>query len=157
MPTAWSQSGCGSNYERSPRNATNSTPRRCAATSTGHRGQARYHRDRAEASHERIREQQHRVDEAELERLRRAADPANTEQAATRHASLVQEYQLRAGMGDDQAGAEHNLRDQWLSEQQRIRKERAAEQEKTRMEGVVRGRPTSYTTQSPTRDQGFSR
>lgn len=119
-------------------------------------GQARYHRDRAESSHQRLREQQQRVDEAELERLRQAASPVNTEQASARHTALVEEAELRATMGQDQVGAEQSLRNQWLREQQHIKKERAAEQEKTRMEGVVRSRPTSYT-QGPTRGHGFSR
>lgn len=115
-------------------------------------GQARGHLADAEASHQQVREQQKRVDEAELQLLRRAADPANAEQAGDRHTALVEEFELRATMGDDQAGAEQSLRNQWLSEQQRIRKERAAEQEKNRMQGVVRSR-----TQGPTRGRGFSR
>lgn len=86
---------------------------------------------RAEANYGSDRDAAQRVDQTELQGLRRQASSrgGDAESAAARHTALVAEQQLRAAMPHEQRGAEGGLRLEWLREQQLAAQQRRAAQQ----------------------------
>ena len=82
--------------------------------------QARERAQRAEATYDRGHDIAHQADQAELTQLRDRVTTRATAalDAGTRHTELSAEQQLRATMPEHQHTLEHQLRTQWINQQQ---------------------------------------
>jgi conjugative relaxase-like TrwC/TraI family protein len=102
--------------------------------------QARDEVAHAETDYGQNREQAHRLDENELDGLRRQISSwtGDADTAATQRSALAAEQQLRADMSEEQRGIENGLRAQWLREQREAAAERREAEEQQQREYYLR-------------------